>query len=84
MSDIDRMHNKVKKINLKNVIAIAKTKWSIICTTPIIIYNPVHNILELLKVFVEIPFFLKLGFTPCKAEQPLQDMELQEKETQKD
>ena len=28
-------------------------------------------------------FFL-LGFTPCKAEQPLQDMELQEKETQKD
>ena len=29
-------------------------------------------------------FFLKLGFTPCKAEQPLQGMELQEKETQKD
>ena len=29
-------------------------------------------------------FFLKLGFTPCKAEQPLQDMELQEKESQKD
>ena len=28
--------------------------------------------------------FLKLGFTPCKAEQQLQDMELQEKETQKD
>ena len=28
-------------------------------------------------------FFLKLGFTPCKAEQ-LQGMELQEKETQKD
>ena len=27
--------------------------------------------------------FLKLGLTPCKAEQPLQDMELQEKETQK-
>ena len=25
----------------------------------------------------------KLGFTPCKAEQPLQGMELQEKETQK-
>ena len=24
-------------------------------------------------------FFLKLGFTPCKAEQPLQGMELQEK-----
>ena len=30
-------------------------------------------------------FFLKkLGFAPCKAEQPLQSMELQEKETQKD
>ena len=28
-------------------------------------------------------FFLKLGFTPCKAEQPLQGMELQEKGTQK-
>ena len=29
-------------------------------------------------------FFLKLEFTPCKAEQPLQGMELQEKETKKD
>ena len=28
--------------------------------------------------------FLKLRFTPCKAEEPLQGMELQEKETQKD
>ena len=28
--------------------------------------------------------FLKLGFTPCKAEQPLQGLELQEKEAQKD
>ena len=27
---------------------------------------------------------MKLGFTPCKAEQPLQGMELQEKQTQKD
>ena len=27
--------------------------------------------------------FKKLGFTPCKAEQPLQGMELQEKEAQK-
>ena len=26
----------------------------------------------------------KLGFTPCKAEQPLQGMKLQEKEAQKD
>ena len=28
--------------------------------------------------------FFKLGFTPCKAEQPLQGIELQEKEAQKD
>ena len=28
--------------------------------------------------------FFKLGFTPCKAEQPLQSMELQEKEARKD
>ena len=28
--------------------------------------------------------FLKLWFTPCKAEQPQQGMELQEKEAQKD
>ena len=31
-----------------------------------------------------VPFFLKLGFTPCKAEQPLQGMELQEKKHKKD
>ena len=33
-------------------------------------------------------FFLKkkkkMGFTPCKVEQPLKGMELQEQETQKD
>ena len=28
--------------------------------------------------------FFKLGFTPCKAEQPLRCIELQEKEAQKD
>ena len=30
-----------------------------------------------------ILFFFNLGFTPCKAEQPLQGMELQEKGAQK-
>ena len=38
--------------------------------------------------FVYLPFFFffffKSGFTSCKAEQPLQGMELKEKETQKD
>ena len=29
-------------------------------------------------------YFLKLGFTPCKAEQPLQSMELQKKKLKKD
>ena len=29
-------------------------------------------------------FFVYLGFTPCKAEQPIQEMELQEKEALKD
>ena len=38
-----------------------------------------HCIL-LSKIFL----FSKLGFTPCKAEQPLRGMELQEKEAQKD
>ena len=28
--------------------------------------------------------FFKLGFTPCEAEQPLQGIELQKKEAQKD
>ena len=28
-------------------------------------------------------FFFKLRFTPCKAEEPLRGMELQEKEAQK-
>ena len=31
-----------------------------------------------------ICFFFELEFTPCKTEQPLQGMELQEKEAQKD
>ena len=28
-------------------------------------------------------YFFKLGFTPCETEQPLRDMESQEKEVQK-
>ena len=33
---------------------------------------------------IGIAIFFKLGFTTCKAEQPLRGMELQEKEAQKD
>ena len=40
------------------------------------------SLLEFLPM--QVFFKKKLGFTPCIAEQLLQDMELQEKETQKD
>ena len=33
---------------------------------------------------MQIQTFFKLGFTPCKAEHPLQGIELQEEEAQKD
>ena len=49
------------------------TRWSVSIAVQIII-----------KSYQTIFFFFKLGFTPCKAEQPLQGMELQEKETLKD
>ena len=31
-----------------------------------------------------VQYFFQMGFIPCKAEQPLQGMELQEKEEEKD
>ena len=34
-------------------------------------------------MFLPKLFFIQLGFTPCKAEQSLQGMELQKRETQK-
>ena len=36
------------------------------------------------KIIGSIFIFFKLGFTPCKGEQPPQGMELQEKEAKKD
>ena len=42
----------------------------------------VHSLYN--KGFSFFIYFLKLEFTPCKAEQPLRGMELQEKEAQKD
>ena len=47
------------------------------------IVKPLRSILPQMTGFFFF-FFLKFGNTPCRAEQPLQDMELQEKETQKD
>ena len=44
-----------------------------------------HTCVAIEKVLVYYYYYYYLGFTPCKAEQPLlQGMELQEKETQKD
>ena len=43
----------------------------------------VRYIFKILQEMLQ-EFFFKLGFTPCKAEQPFQGMELQEKEAQKD
>ena len=45
--------------------------------------------LRLIKILKQLSFllsehFFKLGFTPCKAEQPLRCKELQEKKAQKD
>ena len=34
--------------------------------------------------FLFFCFSFKMGFAPCNAEQPLQGMELQEKETERD
>ena len=46
----------------------------------VLIVNTIENYLS--PAYLDhYAFFL---FTPCKAEQPRQDMELQEKETQKD
>ena len=43
----------------------------------------IHRLVEIKSFFSKFNFF-QFGFTSCKAEQPLQGMELQEKETQKD
>ena len=42
-----------------------------------------HYILNI-NSLMYIVAFLKLGFSTCKAEEPLQGMELQEKKVQKD
>ena len=51
---------------------------------PIVLKGP--KVLRSASTCISESFFVfkKLGFTPCKAEQPQQGMELQEKETQKD
>ena len=62
-------------------------------------YNPIKNIqswfnfngkffikhiYSIHDLVVQTTIFFSLGFTPCKAEQQLRGMELQEKEAQKD
>ena len=43
-----------------------------------------HSAYILNLVSFHVVLFFPLAFTPCKAEQPLQVMQLQEKEAQKD
>ena len=62
---------------VKKYIYFSETKSN----DPLLI-DYIPNVFKFTKNFFF--FFFKLGFTPCKAEQPLQGMELQEKETQKD
>ena len=49
--------------------------------------KPLHNFIKNTEKTVNrskiSPFFLKLGFTPCKAEELLQGITLQEKEAEK-
>ena len=53
-------------------------------------WKPLHNAIKYKKWYecfftiIKKELFLKGGFTPCKAEQPLRGMELQEKKAQKD
>ena len=48
--------------------------------------KPPEKVSSKYKIFFceDQAFFLKLEFTPCKAEHPLRGMELQQKEAQKD
>ena len=59
------------------IISIAKTASKKI--------GALINSMKLLPLEVALYLFLKkLGFTPCKAKQPLQGMQFQEKDAQKD
>ena len=50
-----------------------------------IIYKTlIHIYIKFYFRFENFQGFLLLGFTPCKAKQPLRGMELQEKEAQND
>ena len=46
-------------------------------------FLPFFPLRDQVTISIAIKFFLKFGFTPCKPEQPLQGMELQEKEAKK-
>ena len=48
------------------------------------LYATCSRILLYAETLIFLFFLLKLGFASCKTEQPLQGMELQEKEAQKD
>ena len=69
-----------KPNNIPNYFPIPISLFSFFFFLSFINFFYAKNIFKITKN----PFFKKLGFTPCKAEQPLQGMELQKKEAQKD
>ena len=57
------------------------------CLTPDELYKELSTISPTSTLYLHMnisSLFFKLGFTPCKAEQPIWGMELQQKEAQKD
>ena len=66
-----------------------QTKW-FLSMTKLVLKNEFRNLISncIFKYLYDILgatwYFFKFGFTPCKAEQPLRDMELSKKEGQKD
>ena len=47
-------------------------------------FKKISTLFDPLGLWAPFFFFFKLGFTPCKAKQPLRGMELQEKKHKKD
>ena len=65
----------VNKLSKTNQIEVAVASITFLPSLPLSNFHRTSS---------AVVFFLKLGFTPCKAEQPLRNKELQEKEVQKD
>ena len=69
---VGNLRNKKKQ----KIVKFKPTSLAVVC------FHKQHKKTDLLTARCNNVFF-KLGFTPSKAEQPLEGMELHEKETQK-